>query len=211
MGITSKVRNRFLLVCSGMVSILLVGCSVNGSDIEAVPATQHSTHQTSPTLGTPVPLPFENPFPNRWNNSNDGSPFEPCNAFSDEELLRFEIDPLVIEDAAIVDGQGIRGCRWLMTDRFSFSSLVTNSKSLDAYREGVVEYDWQPYLEIDGRTVGLFSLVHGTSKECSTYVQSYSAAVVVNVVPSTSSEGKSIDTCKLAVDFTRAYIDKIPG
>lgn len=208
---SSAMRNKILAACIAGTVILLTACDVQGGDTQAVPVSRLATPDESTLLATPVPLPFENPFPNRWNESNDGSPFEPCNAFSSAELLRFQIDPEMIEDAAIVDGQGIRGCRWMMTGRFSFSNLVTNSESLEIYRQGVVEYDWQSDLEIEGRTVGLFSLVHGSSKECSTYVQSYSAAVVTNVLPSASAEGKAIDACKLAVDFTRAYIDKIPG
>lgn len=204
------MRSRPALV-GALTAMFLAGCSVEDGQTTAVSADIAATTQAEISTGRPVPLPFENLFPNRWNAANDGSPFEPCIAYSDVELARFEIDPSEIKDAAIVDGQGIRGCSWLMEDRFSLSSLVTNSSSLEVYRRGTSENDWQPNLEIDGRTVGLFSLVHGTSEECSTYVQSYSAAVVVNVVPSTSSEGKSIDTCKLAVDFTRAYIDKIPG
>lgn len=99
----------------------------------------------------------------------------------------------------------------MMDDRFAFSNLVTNSRSLDIYRAGVSEYDWHPDLEIDGRTVGLFSMVEGNSVDCATYVQSFAAAVITSVVTSSSTEGQTIDACKIVVDFTRAYIGKIPG
>lgn len=204
------MRRRVLVANALSLLVLLSACNVQNTETLAVPASTASVAKSSAISGTPIPLPFENRFPNRWNPSNDGSPFEPCVAFSDDELLRFGIDPSVIEDAAIVDGQGVRGCSWFMKNRFSISSLVTNSSSLEVYRRGTAENHWEPDLRIAERTVGLFSLTHGGSTECSTYVQSHSAAVVTNVVPSTSAEGKAVDTCKLAIDFTRAYIDKIP-
>jgi hypothetical protein len=131
-------------------------------------------------------------------------------AFSDDELLRFDIDPSQIEDAAIVNGQGIRGCSWSMPQKFALSSLVTNSRSMAEYRAGTIENEWKEDLEISGKVVGLFNNA-GDPSTCSTYVQSFSAAVVTNVVTSMSSQGRSISACKLVEDFTRAYIDKIPG
>ncbi|MDV7134064.1 DUF3558 family protein [Williamsia muralis] len=200
--------------------LLLAGCSLDDKTTDAVAASEvlsSGVASTKPTIvttesvGKPIPLPFENPFPNRWNDSNNGSPYEPCVSFSDEELERFHIDPTVIEDAAIVNGQGIRGCSWFMPNRFSLSNLVTNSRSLAEYRAGTVENVWKPDIVINGRTVGLFEANHERSRACSTYVQSFSAAVVTNVVTSTSDEGQKIDPCKLVEDFTRAYIDKIPN
>jgi hypothetical protein len=197
----------------GSVALLLFtfGCGVEEVDTQAVAAQDTSSTQLTASVGTPIPLPFDNQFPDRWNAANNGSPYEPCVAFSDQELVEFEIDPAAIEDAAIVNGQGVRGCRWLMPARFSISNLVTNSSSLKAYRSGTSENNWLPDLNVKGRVVGLFNTNHGRSSTCSTYVQSYSAGVVTNVVTSTSDEGQKIDACKLVVDFTRAYIDKIPG
>lgn len=200
--------------------LMLAGCSLDDKTMDAVAASAvlssevpstKSTIGATESVGKPIPLPFESPFPDRWNDSNNGSPYEPCVSFSDEELERFHIDPTVIEDAAIVNGQGIRGCSWFMPNRFSLSNLVTNSRSLAEYRGGTVENVWKPDIVIKGRTVGLFEANHERSRACSTYVQSFSAAVVTNVVTSTSDEGQKIDPCKLVVDFTRAYIDKIPN
>ncbi|ORM25959.1 hypothetical protein BFL43_23855 [Williamsia sp. 1135] len=207
----SAMHRRLVLALVSLSTLLISACVVDESNPVAVPAASDSTSLPSlPKLATPVPLPFDNPFPDRWNSSNDGTAFEPCVAYSHDELDRFGIDSAEIEDAAIVNGQGVRGCSWSMENWFSLSNLVTNSSSLEVYKRGMVEYTWHPDLHVEGRVVGLFSISHGGSTDCSTYVQSYSAAVVTNVVPSTSAQGKSVDTCKLAIDFTRAYIDKIP-
>lgn len=202
---------RLVLAVAILSTILLSACAVGDVSTVAVPAASKPTPIVPLSdLASPVPLPFENPFPDRWNSANNGSKFEPCIAFSDFELNRFGINPAEIEDAAIVNGQGIRGCSWSMKDWFSLSNLVTNSSSLGVYKKGLIEYTWHADLYIQGRVVGLFSIEHGGSVDCSTYVQSSSAAVVTNVVPSTSERGRTVDTCKLAIDFTRAYIDKIP-
>lgn len=204
------MRRRILLALALLP--LLIACQVDTTDTRAVPAELLGSTSATPTstAATPVSLPFENRFPNRWNPSNDGTSYEPCVAFSDEELRRFQVDPWEIEDAALVNGQGIRGCSWTMPDSFSMSQLVTNSQSLEAYKRGTIENDWHSDFAVEDRVVGFFSLVHGTSKACSTYVQSGSAAVVTHIIPSTSAKGTTIDTCKLAIDFTSAYIDKIP-
>lgn len=211
MQTSSAVPNKFILSAVTALALTLSACNVQADGIMAVPASSDSTAMTQSNKGMPVPLPFENPFPDRWNPSNDGSPYEPCVAFADGELSRFGIDPSEMKDAAVINGQGIRGCTWMMDDRFAFSNLVTNSRSLEIYRAGVSEYHWHPNLEIGGRTVGLFSMVEGNSVDCATYVQSFAAAVITSVVTSSSAEGRTIDACKIVVDFTRAYIDKIPG
>jgi hypothetical protein len=192
-----------------LIMALSASCGIADENTQAVPV-KPPERLVVDTVGTPVPLPFESKFPNRWNGSNDGTPFEPCVAFSEGELKRFDIDPNRIEDAAMVNGQGIRGCSWFMPARFALSSLVTNSKSMEEYRDGTVENEWMPNLVISNRVVGLFRNA-GDASTCSTYVQSYSAAVVTNVVTSMAPEGRSIDPCKLVEDFTRAYIDKIPN
>lgn len=97
-----------------------------------------------------------------------------------------------------------------MRDNFAIGQVVTDSTSLPSYRRATPELDWKADLRIDGREVGLFGL-NDDNETCSTYVQSYDAAVVTNVVTSTSDEGQKIDPCKLVEDFTRAYIDKIPN
>ncbi|WP_207842559.1 DUF3558 family protein [Williamsia soli] len=186
----------------------LSACHIDDPSTDARPVVDSS--RAAAVNGTPVPLPFDNPFPNRWNASNDGTSFEPCVAYTSGELSRFKVDSSKIEDVAQVDGQSTRGCHWYMSDQFDLGQLVTDASSLDEYRTASTDLDWKPDLEVGGRTVGLFAVDYGTSKTCSTYVQSFSAGVVTNVITSTSPYGQSVDACKLVIDFTRAYIDKIP-
>lgn len=193
------------------LAFVLLSCHVKDESTRAVPIGQSGSSTEQPTTETPLPLPFENRFPNRWNGSNNGSPYEPCVAFSNDELARFQVDPASIEDAALVDRQGTRGCNWIMQSRFGIGQVVTNSESLASYRRGTAEYDWRPEFEAAGRVVGLFALAFDDSGACSTYVQSLAAGVVTNVVVFDSGDGRTAQACKLVEDFTRAYIDKIPG
>jgi hypothetical protein len=157
-----------------------------------------------------VPLPFDNPFPNRWNSSNNGTNYEPCIAFSDSELSAFGIDSAAIEDIAQVDGQGTRGCHWFMPRKFGFGQVVTNSPSLSEYRNALSELDWKPDIVIEGRIVGVFDLKDDAGS-CSTYVQSNVAAVITSITVSTSPDARlEYDACELVFAIVRAYIDKIP-
>ncbi|PYE14692.1 uncharacterized protein DUF3558 [Williamsia limnetica] len=203
-----------MIAKSGLLVLILlsvVACQTANTNTKAVPAPGYSQAQASSTLGTPIPLPFENRFPNRWNDSNNGTPFEPCVAYTDRELKRFDVDPSVVEDVAQVDGQGTRGCRWFMRDEFDLGQVVTNASSLSEYRTASPELRWLPDLVVDGRIVGSFVIDDGTDSTCSTYVQSFGAGVVTNVVASSSQKGRAMNACALVEDFTRAYIEKIPG
>jgi Protein of unknown function (DUF3558) len=197
------------LAALGMLVMSVSACHVQDGSTEARPQTTPSTIVDRAT-GVPIPLPFENRFPNRWNPANDGTSFEPCVAYSDAELMRFDIDPSQREDVALVDGQGTRGCNWHMPGTFSLGQVVTNSTSLDTYREGVTEVDWKQDLDVNGRRVGVFTIDYGASVLCATYVQSFGAGVVTNVVTDVSPGVKEVDACALVEEFSRAYIDKIP-
>lgn len=200
------MKRLLALVSAGF---FLTACQVPDSSTQAVPGTSDISAAAEVTA-TPIPLPIDNRFPNRWNDSNNGSTYEPCIAFSANELRAFGIDPESLEDAALVDGQGTRGCNWFTRDAFGFGQVVTNSRSLEDYKKGTPEYDWRPDLEFGGRLVGLFSPKFEDSGICSTYVQSGRAAVVTNVVASKSKQGRTLDPCRQVQDFTSAYIDKIP-
>lgn len=193
--------------------LLFAGCHVDDQTTKAVSSAESGRAGSASSIGNSEPavdLPFENPFPDRWNQFNDGTTYEPCVAFSDQELIQFDIDPALIEDAALVNGQGSRGCNWLMRDTFGFGQVVTNSPSLVAYRRDTPEVKWMPDFSIEGRVVGLFGLNDDPST-CSSYVQSKSAGVVTNVSISSAPEARgSLDACGIVQDFTRAYIDKIP-
>jgi Protein of unknown function (DUF3558) len=191
-----------------VMSFLFVSaCAVNDDSTQPFPVESVMT-VTSDAVND-VPLPFENRFPNRKNLSNDGTTFEPCVAFTDEELTRYGVDPTAVEDAAQVDGQGIRGCAWFMPRQFSLGVVVTNAESLERYKTGKPELDWETDILVDDRLIAVARL-NDDDSTCMTYIQSMDAVVVIDVVLIGVNRGEGDDPCRKVVDFTSAYLDKIP-
>lgn len=198
------MRLGFVVLCVLTIS----SCVVDDGASQAVPGGSTSLPSNGPDKS--VALPFDNPFPNRWNPSNDGTSYEPCVAFSQEELQRFGVDDKFVEDAAQVDGQGIRGCIWYMRDTYSLSIVVTNAESLSQYKSGTPELDWKQDRLVNGRVVGLADLAYDDAT-CTTYIQSGRSIVATDVTISSAKEARDrYDPCKIVLDFTAAYIDKIP-
>ena len=97
-----------------------------------------------------------------------------------------------------------------MPDRFALSSVVTNAKSLGEYKAGKSELEWKSDLLIEGRVVGLADL-NDDASSCSTYVESNESIVATTVMISAAPEASAqFDPCRIVIDFTTAYIDKIP-
>jgi len=204
------VKLRIFLLA--IVIVFIPSCSVE--DGAAQPVSNGGTESKSsaaPGAAENQDLPFENKFPNRWNASNDGTPFEPCVAFSEEELSRFEIDAAVVEDAAQVDGQGVRGCMWFMPDLFSIGVVVTDADSLAQYKLGMPEIDWKSDVNLGGRVVGM-AVLNDDETACMTYVESLESIVVIDVGIVGGSEVRSQhDPCRIAVDFMASNLEKIPA
>lgn len=159
-------------------------------------------------------LPFENAFPHRWNERNDGTTYEPCAAVSHETLVDLGLDPSTVNDSAGTDGQSLRGCRWKSTALgradWTVSQFVGNSVSLAANQARYSsEVDsWLPDVQIGGRTVG----VHYTSsgQDCDTYVQSGRAGVITLVMFHVVPPPPPSEICDRALAFTRATTSKMP-
>ncbi|WP_415047363.1 DUF3558 family protein [Gordonia sp. (in: high G+C Gram-positive bacteria)] len=157
-------------------------------------------------------LPFKSTFTKRWNNSNDGTRYEPCTALDSSNLYVLGIDSSSVEDAAGTDGQTLRGCRWRyrMRDRnrWSIAQVVANSESLENYKHKYSTDYWHPDLLISGRTVGVTE--SRDLGECMTYVQSGHAGVSTLVIRHGISGEKVGGVCDRAIAFTRATISMIP-
>ncbi|WP_431309371.1 DUF3558 family protein [Gordonia sesuvii] len=84
------------------------------------------------------PLPFANQFPARWNESNDGTSYEPCTAMDSDTADEIGIDFSSVKDAATVSGQTLRGCEWDYADSdtsgWFASQAVADFSSLESYR-----------------------------------------------------------------------------
>ncbi|NMO04308.1 DUF3558 family protein [Gordonia sp. TBRC 11910] len=182
--------------------LMCTGCTVSNFD-----SSHLSTAQVSERLHPQ--LPFASTFPNRWNQGNDGTEYEPCVAVTGAVAERLGLDPASIEDAATVDHQTARGCRWRDHEKspWSVSQIVGNQASLAAYKSQNRSLTWRPDLEISGRQVAVSEI---NSTTCVTHVQS-SGAGVSTLAQYISANAPPIDEiCDRAIAFTRATIDKMP-
>ena len=212
--ISGSVKRRTLTLL--LLTCLLGACS----SVEGLPQSQNPSIATLSGTSTADtirqtdargrPLPFTNTFPRRWSNGNDGTTYEPCTAATMTILAANSLDPLSVKDAAIVDHQTARGCRWSINfyESAYLSQIVGNQPQLDIYKKqqnGIVE--WMPDISIRDRRAAVGSSPSAT--DCTTFVQSGAAIVAtrasMNIYPLTIDE-----ICDKAIAFTRATIDQMP-
>ena len=193
--------------------ILLANCSTEKQPSEQPPGTSSASTALSirQTDDNGVALPFETDFPERWNSSNDGTPYEPCTAISQVDAESAGLDPTSVADAAAVSGQTLRGCRWIFVGSgatgWSADQVVADFESLDEYKKDNSDFDWFDDVSVDGRTVGVAS---ATGRNCFTYVQSKSSGVTTGVMFIGTDRPPLTEICQRAIDLTKATIDKIP-
>ncbi|WP_431309117.1 DUF3558 family protein [Gordonia prachuapensis] len=194
-----------------LISLLFVsGCGATAT----TPNGTSSNPQESPVRQTDdngVSLPFANSMPERWNRSNDGTPYEPCTAVTPEIAESQGLDPKSVADAATVNGQTLRGCDWQYLDPsmldWSAHQIVGDFSSLQSYRSRNEFFNWLPDRELSGRQVGVASLNSG---DCFTYVQSRESGVVTGVSFASLPRPQLSEICDRAMALTRATIDSIP-
>ncbi|WP_353507229.1 DUF3558 family protein [Gordonia sp. ABSL1-1] len=208
-------------VVAGVVgSVLLVGCSASTGDAvgesDLSPSMPHSIASSvvRQTDEAGRQLPFQTAFPNRWSANNDGSPYEPCTALSEDMLLRAGMVPASAMDAAVADGQTARGCVWRVGSghKGTISQIVGN---LTDPQDGLTGYkrlnssgiEWFADTRVDGRTVAVGS---SSSAHCLAVVQSQ-RAIVATIARMVALDRPPVpQICERAIAFTRATIDQIP-
>ncbi|NMO01067.1 DUF3558 family protein [Gordonia sp. TBRC 11910] len=183
--------------------IALASCEVDGT---ANPQGAQDHRQLSTT--TPK-LPFSNTFPNRWNDANNGTSYEPCTAVDSTIARLTDVDILSVHDAAAVDHQTARGCVWTYRDdkAWAVTQIVGNSASLEVYRREQQAFKWRGDMFFNGRKTLVSEI---SASACATHVQSGSAGIST-IAQYDSLPTPSIDEiCSRAIAFTKATIDKMP-
>lgn len=212
-----KIVVKLALLASALTSMVaLEGCAVSGTAV----GVRSTVGQSQTPKLTPIRqvddlgrrLPFTTTFPNRWSRNNDGTTYEPCTALSAEALQSLHLNPGTASDAAIADGQTVRGCRWLYRDNSSHrlgqhvGNMNGGVTGISDYKLQYNDFTWFPDLTIGGRRVGLFSLGRDA---CDTLVESGTAFVFTNVALGRSDDDVT-ENCDRAIAFTRATIDLMP-
>ncbi|NDZ93275.1 DUF3558 domain-containing protein [Streptomyces sp. SID6673] len=202
---------RYALTLGIVACLIACGCGPTQQGTPVSESSKSNTDEPRQLDDVGKELPFHNQFPQRWNSSNDGTSYEPCTAVNTVELNSLGIDPMSVADAATVDGQTLRGCEWSRRPpaekEWSVAQLVANSRSLQAYKEKYRTNTWRPDVSMSGRNVGIM-LDSGDS--CWTYVQSGRAGVLTQASYFSLPRKPYSELCDVAIEFTRATIDKIP-
>lgn len=165
---------------------------------------------SSPSWSSAVPLPFTPTITERANDRNDGTPFEPCTAYSDSEVRTLGASPSSISDAAFSDSPNYRGCHWNSTNKAGqFSQTVGNERSLADYKTKQSFRPWRADMQISGRTV-----IWTTEDDDGCFASFMSQKAIVHSSYRTTSAGKPspglVEECRIAIAFATLAISKAP-
>ncbi|MFF0708261.1 DUF3558 domain-containing protein [Gordonia sputi] len=214
---SAQLRKTLATVALTAATTLFTGCGVSGTPTPDAGSTAIGTSATvsdnetvRQTDAQGHSLPFTTTFPRRWNSGNDGTSYEPCTSATTDILRDAGLDPLSVRDAATVDFQTARGCKWKYSGRrlASLSQTVGNSSDLATYKsKQSTAVTWNDDIRINGRLVAVSTEPDG--RICDTYVESGTAVVVTSTY---FNHGRPPinEICDKAIAFTRATIDQMP-
>ncbi|MUM16522.1 DUF3558 domain-containing protein [Mycobacterium sp. CBMA271] len=193
----------------GVVAVLVIaGCGTT-VDGQPTPDGMHATSTgrsssattTSPTVTNTLRGPHAPP-----NNRNDGTSFDPCLAYSAEEIKSWGVDPEYVEDQGGPD-EIARGCLW-RADGWSATQTVINrpvSDYLNAQR-----YPGAHPVEIDGLHGAVFGDIIGVGS-CNVALPSQRAVVITGIIAIGPTAEKLIpDPCQKAIDIATRTAPRLP-
>ncbi|KXP12549.1 hypothetical protein AXK60_04860 [Tsukamurella pseudospumae] len=156
-------------------------------------------------------MPFTPTINDRTNDRTDGTTFEPCNAYTDAELIALNINPETITDAAQVDSANYRGCRWRAQNYTAargggqYSQIVGREMTLDQYKRYLSTKVWQTDRMASGRPIAVAAENNGCSASFSS-----EQSIVTTIATSTNPSPGNVLECDRAVAFASLAISKAP-
>lgn len=202
-----------LIACT----LLTTACATEvGGEAVSAPSSSVPSFPTgaavSPPSPTASPLPFTPRFKARTNERNNGSSFEPCTAYTADELIAIKIDPTTLSDAAKSDSPNFRGCDWKSLnsaqnarDYLDYSNIVGKRIALDDYKREQSFRQWQPDRTVGGRRLA----VGTTSYHCVAVFISQQATIISTAQALHPSPGL-VRECDAAVALATLSISKAP-
>ncbi|WP_232015599.1 DUF3558 domain-containing protein [Tsukamurella paurometabola] len=157
------------------------------------------------------PLPFVPKYKERTNERNNGTTFEPCTAYSDEEMRALGADPATLEDVMISDSPNYRGCQWQSPDRTGyFSQELGNEVSLETYKAKQSHRPWQRDRTIKGRNV-----IVTTERDSGCFASFMSQGAIIHSVYYADGKGAQpspglVTECNKAIEWATLAISKAP-
>lgn len=120
---------RTLAIVLG-TALAAAACSTttSGSPAPAAPTAASVSGSPSPTSSVSIPYTLTAPHPPPGKDNN-GTSFDPCVAFTAEEIRSWGVDPEKVEDTGR-QGLEIRGCGW-SADGWAISQTIINNPTSD--------------------------------------------------------------------------------
>ncbi|MBS4104427.1 DUF3558 domain-containing protein [Tsukamurella paurometabola] len=184
---------------------LLSGCAV-GVAGQPTPAEGIGAQSTEASLAA---LPFIPKFGGRTNERNNGTSFEPCVAYSEDEIRALGADPRTLADAAISDSPNYRGCHWQSSDGVGrYSQIVGNERSTEAYKAKQSYRPWQADRLINGRVL----IVSTENAGCFASFMSQGAMVhsSFRIGSAGTPSADLVTECNKAIEWATLAISKAP-
>ncbi|BDD83511.1 hypothetical protein TPB0596_32740 [Tsukamurella pulmonis] len=187
-----------------VLTVLASGCAVAVSG-------EPTSSLESPSPTSQKPLPFTPTIKNRTNDRTDGTTFEPCSAYTNDELRALNIDPASVHDAAQVDDPNYRGCRWLANGYNDvhgggdYSQIVGRELTLDQYKRYMSALRWQTDRIVNGRV-----LAYAPENNYCIAAFSSEESIVTTIAESTTPSPGNVTECDRAIAFASLAITKAP-
>lgn len=158
------------------------------------------------------PLPFVPKFKERTNERNNQTTFEPCTAYSADEIRAIGIDPASIKDAAFSDSPNFRGCDWRSLtasprdrDYLEYSQIVGKRQTLEEYRR---DQSYRNFRE-DRIVLGRRIVVSAMKYDCSATFE-VEATTAVTIVQALYPSPNLTRECDAAVALASLGVSKAP-
>lgn len=203
-----------LVLCSAavaaVVGCILAGCSTP-TDGEAVRSISSNSRQSSRSAAPPPlvsnTLPAPHPPPNEY---TDGSTFEPCAAFTADELRNWGVDPANVDDVGL-ENPLLRGCRWRPANRSWSLGIRVHNSAVEKYLEPDNTLKLQEPVTVGGRS-GAMSSPDGRQHACDVIVPSQKAVVIFTVRVYSGDAGPKLvpDACNKAIDIATTVAGRLP-
>ncbi|WP_078314010.1 DUF3558 domain-containing protein [Mycobacterium sp. D16Q16] len=203
---SSSVR----LAVATVVGCALVACTTPTAG-EAVLSTSSDVPSNSHATAAPTTISNTLPAPHPpANEHTDGSAFEPCTAFTADELKGWGVDPTKVDDIG-VENPLLRGCRWRQENRSWSLAIRVHNATVEKYLQQDSTLKLQEPITIAGKS-GAMNSSDGRQNQCDVVLPSQQAVVIFTVRVYSGDEGPRLvpDACNKAIDVATAVAPRLP-
>ena len=183
---------------------ILAGCTKTVTSGDATTASSAGASSVSTSPATTSTLPGPHPPPS---DNNDGTSFDPCLAYTADELKNWSVAPGSVEDLANTPGLQ-RGCKW-QGDGWELQQTVLNG-SIDRFRDQEL-FPESEAINIDGLGAVKFRKPADDMTVCYVELPSQKATVGTIVGINSPAAQRAIpDACTKAMRIATDTAKKLP-